>query len=321
VATAEAPTLATKGFGRTSRLDSWITPVALQFAGFTAAIAYSTWAAFQGSHYLHEPYLSPFYSPTIILSLNFWPFNTDLLRWLFVPISPALIILIFPLGFRLTCYYYRKMYYRTYFAEPPACAVGELGKTEVYSGETRFPFILLNFHRYFLYAAMAILVILAYDAVLAFFHHGWIGVGLGTVILVANLVTLALYTFSCHSLRHLVGGKVDCFSCVRFGAGRHKAWVWITKLNKHHMLFAWVSLAGVCLADFYVRLLAGGIPGMTFEDPLWLIAPAPVVAWTWPLIVAVVGVLAAAGLVAWFGVRPWMARRKARGGASGPAEG
>ncbi len=30
-------------------------------------------------------------------------------------ISPALLILIFPLGFRLTCYYYRKAYYRGFW--------------------------------------------------------------------------------------------------------------------------------------------------------------------------------------------------------------
>jgi hypothetical protein len=28
------------------------------------------------------------------------------------PLSAALIVLIFPLGFRLTCYYYRKAYFR-----------------------------------------------------------------------------------------------------------------------------------------------------------------------------------------------------------------
>ncbi len=271
MATADAPTLSTRGFRRTSRVDAWYVPWLLQFVGFGAAIAYSTWAAFQGSHYSKEPYLSPFYSPTVVLSFNFWPFNTALFAWMFVPISPALIILPFPLGFRLTCYYYRKMYYRTYFAEPVACAVGEWGKTEVYSGETKFPFILLNLHRYFMYAALVILVILSYDFLVAFRQPAGAGVGLGTVILGINLATLGLYTFSCHSLRHLIGGKVDCFSCARFGKQRYKAWGFVTVLNKHHMLFAWVSLAMVCLADFYVRLIAGGIPGMSYEDPVILV--------------------------------------------------
>ena len=40
-------------------------------------------------------------------------------------ISPALLILIFPLGFRMTCYYYRKAYYRSFWLAPPACAVSD----------------------------------------------------------------------------------------------------------------------------------------------------------------------------------------------------
>ena len=39
-------------------------------------------------------------------------------------LSPALLILIFPLGFRLTCYYYRRSYYRAFWWSPPSCAVG-----------------------------------------------------------------------------------------------------------------------------------------------------------------------------------------------------
>ena len=30
-----------------------------------------------------------------------------------------------PLGFRGTCYYYRKAYYRAFFWDPPACAIEE----------------------------------------------------------------------------------------------------------------------------------------------------------------------------------------------------
>jgi len=37
-------------------------------------------------------------------------------------LSPALLILIFPLGFRFTCYYYRRSYYRAFWWSPPACA-------------------------------------------------------------------------------------------------------------------------------------------------------------------------------------------------------
>ena len=68
------------------------------------------------------------------------------------PLSPALLILVFLLGFRLTCYYYRKAYYRSFWLSPPACAVAEPHAT--YTGETRFPLILQNVHRYFFYAAI-----------------------------------------------------------------------------------------------------------------------------------------------------------------------
>ena len=69
-------------------------------------------------------------------------------------LSPALLILIFPLGFRLTCYYYRKAYYRGFWASPPACAVAE--PHAKYTGETRFPLILQNIHRYFFYFAVLV---------------------------------------------------------------------------------------------------------------------------------------------------------------------
>ena len=53
--------------------------------------------------------------------------------------------------FRLTCYYYRKAYYRSFWLSPPACAVPDGHKK--YTGETRFPLIFQNLHRYFFYAA------------------------------------------------------------------------------------------------------------------------------------------------------------------------
>ena len=78
------------------------------------------------------------------------------------------------------------------------------------------------------------------------------------MVLLVNIVLLSLYTFSCHSLRHIVGGKVDCFSCVAFGGPRHSAWKGLSFLNERHMLFAWLSLFSVGLADLYVRLVASG---------------------------------------------------------------
>ena len=66
----------------------------------------------------------------------------------------------------MTCYYYRKAYYRAFWFSPPACAVPEPHKS--YSGETRFPLIIQNVHRWFWYAAVVVGVILTYDVVLAF---------------------------------------------------------------------------------------------------------------------------------------------------------
>ena len=81
---------------------------------------------------------------------------------------------------------------------------------------------------------------------------------MGSLVLTLNVVLLSLYTFSCHSLRHLVGGNVDCFSCSASGRARHRAWKWVSVLNERHGLLAWLSLVSVALADLYVRSVASG---------------------------------------------------------------
>jgi hypothetical protein len=230
-------------FGQTQRRDAWWTegiPVIILLGGFGL---YATFRAFEGAYYWSDPYLSPFYSPLIDASHRWWP-------W-----SPALLILLFPLGFRVTCYYYRKAYYRAFFLDPPACAVGERAHRN-YRGETSFPFILQNIHRYFLYGAVVFLIFLWADAVRAFWYQGHFFIGVGTLVLLVNIIFLTLYLFSCHSLRHLIGGKLDCFSCTAFNKSRHGAWKKASWLNEHHMLFAWISLITVGFADFYVRMVA-----------------------------------------------------------------
>jgi hypothetical protein len=233
------------GFGRTLRRDSWwweVVPVVIAFGGFGL---YATLRAFEGAYYEWGPYLSPFYSPLIDAHHSLWP------------LSPALLILAFPLGFRVTCYYYRKAYYRAFFADPPACAVGESTHRN-YRGEAKFPFVLQNVHRYFLYFAVIFLCFLWYDAFRAFWWDGHFGIGVGSLVLLVNIVLLSLYALSCHSLRHLVGGKLDCFSCTAFGRTRHGAWKKASGLNNRHMLFAWMSLFSVGFADFYIRMVASG---------------------------------------------------------------
>lgn len=230
------------GFGTTARRDAWwleLLPVVIVLGAFSV---YATWRALEGQHYEWGPYLSPFYSP--LIRVDWWP------------LSPAILILWAPLGFRATCYYYRKAYYRAFFLDPPACSVGE--PRHRYRGETAFPLILQNVHRYFLYLALIFLVILWYDAIIAFRFEDGFGVGVGSLALLANIVLLTFYTFSCHSLRHIIGGRVDCFSCSKFGGPLHTAWRSTSFLNEHHMLFAWLSLFSVGLADLYIKLVASG---------------------------------------------------------------
>ena len=54
-----------RGFGQTSRRDTWWAMPLAVFTGLSAFIVYSTWAAFQGNHYHFGNYLSPFYAPEI----------------------------------------------------------------------------------------------------------------------------------------------------------------------------------------------------------------------------------------------------------------
>jgi len=233
-------------FGATERRDLWwveLLPVVTVLSAFGI---YATWRAFEGKFYEWGPYLSPFYSPLIDPQHHWWP------------LSPAILILGGPLGFRATCYYYRKAYYRAFFLDPPACSVGEPGK-RAYRGETAFPFILQNAHRYFFYLSVVFLVFLWHDAVRAFFFPDGFGVGVGTAIMVVNIILLTTYVFSCHSLRHLAGGKLDCFSCTAFGPPRHTAWRWVSVLNERHMLWAWLSLFSVGLTDLYIRSVSAGL--------------------------------------------------------------
>jgi hypothetical protein len=248
-------------FGVTARRDAWwLAPLAV-FVGLGSFVVYATWAAFQGAYYHYGPYLSPFYSPEVFGETARSWFGPQPSWWpAFVPWSPAFVILWAPGGFRLTCYYYRGAYYKAFWADPPACTVGEPRKS--YLGERSFPLVLQNVHRYFLYLALPFLVFLSLDV----WHALWFtdpatgattfGVGVGTLVLAVNVLLLGGYTLSCHSLRHLVGGGLDrlagrpvraaCYACVTF-------------LNRRHMVWAWLSLVWVAFSDLYVRLCAMGV--------------------------------------------------------------
>jgi hypothetical protein len=236
------------GFAATERRDAWWVAPLLQGLLLAVLIGYANWAAFQGNNYQAGGYLSPLYSPLIIIP------------WL--PIPPSFVVLLPPVLFRATCYYYRKAYYRSYFLDPPACAVGDL-RGRGYRGETAFPLVLQNLHRYLFYITLLYLPFLWTDVVHAATFDGGFGVGLGTLVIFANTTALTLYSFSCHSARHLVGGRLDCFSCSAANRVRHRVWRGASVLNEHHMAFAWTSFVTVCGADLYVRLVASG----TITDP------------------------------------------------------
>lgn len=252
---------------RTLRRDRWWLQPVISGSVLLLFIGYSTWAAFANADYYVRPYISPFYSPCVASICNSARAGSTHVAaphvGIFGPwwiISPAIIVLIFPLGFRLTCYYYRRAYYRAFWQSPPACAVGEPHRR--YSGESRFPLVLQNFHRYFFYIGLLFNALLTYDAVVSFRNTSdkWGHMGFGTIMLVVNAALLWLYSLSCHSCRHIVGGRLKHFSRHPL---RFKAWGLVSKLNSRHMQFAWASLIFVGLTDLYVRLVASG----TISDP------------------------------------------------------
>jgi len=250
-----------RGFGETLRRDAWWVQPLVVLLVLSAFLVYATWAAFQNAHYEFGPYLSPFYSPVLFGDSahawfgprpGWWP------GWL--PFSPALLILPAPAGFRLTCYYYRGAYYKAFWADPPNCAVGE--PRSGYRGESAFPLIIMNVHRYLLYLALAFLVILSYDVWKALWFtdpvtgRAGFGIGVGTLVLAVNVVLLGGYTLGCHSLRHLVGGYLDRMS----GAPvRRTTYQCVSCLNRAHMRWAWMSLVWVAFSDLYVRLCSMGV--------------------------------------------------------------
>src|SRR5262245_9260700 len=210
--------------GQTSRTDVWWLQPAAVFLGLFAFLVYANWAGWKGTDYFYHGngahYLSPFYSPLLYgepgeprwFAANrpsWWP------SWM--PFSTAILILAGPAGMRFTCYYYRGAYYKSFWADPPGCAVGEPGfRGERYRGENRFPLVFQNIHRYFFYPAAAFVMILFYDAWRAMWFTGTdgathFGIGVGSLVLLLNATLLGGYTFGCHCARHLIGGILAIF--------------------------------------------------------------------------------------------------------------
>jgi hypothetical protein len=250
-----APGRAAVGSAHERRDRWWLSPL-LTFLGLTAWVVYAVVrTAMQKNYWVDDyHYLTPFASPCV--SDSCVPGSSHFGTWFgnFPPMIPlAIVTLPFLLVFRLTCYYYRKAYYRSFWLSPPACAVPE--PRQGYSGETRFPLIMQNVHRYFWGAAVIISLINTYDAILAFHSPSGFGFGLGNIILVVNVLLLWSYTLGCHSCRHITLGRINHFS-------RHpvRYWLWerVSWLNERHMQFAWITLGTLALTDFYIALVSSG---------------------------------------------------------------
>jgi hypothetical protein len=261
----------------TQRKDRWWLQPLLVFLGFGSFLIYASWAGMQGINYWVEGthYLSPMYSPVLFDAWQIaprasghawfgpWPdWIPKYVIFSFLPITPAALILWAPGGFRFTCYYYRGAYYKAFWADPMNCAVGEPGfRKKKYRGEAKFPLLIQNLHRYFLYFALLFLVLLSYDAVMSYIFKNpttgedQFGIGIGSLVLTINPILLGGYTLGCHSLRHLVGGGIDILSRRPV---RKKTYDCVSCLNRRHMVWAWVSLFWVAFTDIYVRMVASG---------------------------------------------------------------
>ena len=250
----------------TSRRDTWwYAPVATA-AGLILLFGYLTLRACHPVYVWYEPYISPTVAPPVFTAAHGLPGSVPVDHaWLgafpawwpsFIPQSPAFVLPWLAIVFRFTCYYYRGAYYKAPFLTPPTCGVRGIRRS--YRGETTL-LLLQNLHRYALYGGLVLLVTLWWEAGRAFFRDGVFGLGVGTIIMCVNAALLSSWTLGCHSWRHLVGGRHDCFSCSRGMPARYTLWRGSTWLNERHMLFAWCSLVWVVVTDVYVYLVSRGI--------------------------------------------------------------
>jgi hypothetical protein len=224
-----------------SALPNWFYPANVVF-WLGLFVLYATWVVLFERSGRFGPYLSPFFSPEVTVRVGGFL------------IPPAMWVAWAPLALRLTCYYYRKAYFRSFFWHPRSCAVAEPHRG-TYKGETGF-WTFNNLHRFAFYAIVIQTLFLWYDALAALGWHGGFHFGLGNAIMLVNVVALSGYTYGCHAFRNLVGGGVDCFSCHRV---RFSLWKSVTALNIRHDRWAWVSMFTVWGTDVYIRLALHGV--------------------------------------------------------------
>jgi len=250
----------------TSRQDAWWLAPAATAGGLFLLFGYLTFRALHPVYVWWEPYISPAVAPPVFTAADGPPGSVPVAHaWFgafpswwpaFVPQSPAFVLPWLAIVFRVTCYYYRGAYYKAAFLTPPACAVR--GVSRRYRGETAI-LVFQNLHRYALYAGLFLLMALWWEALAAFFRHGRFGVGVGTIMMIVNAALLSSWTLGCHSWRHLIAGRRDCFSCGQGMSARYQVWRGSSWLNERHMLFAWCSLVWVVLTDVYVYLVSSQV--------------------------------------------------------------
>ena len=255
------------GLGRTHRVDNWWSQPMTMAIGLTAALVYTFWRLFlfgtetsDGtsliSYELHgSTVVSPIFSPNILEWELFGLSTWDHPSW----VNAAILVLWIPFGFRGTCYYMRRVYYRTFFASPAGCWVDEtnINKMVGYKGEKRM-FIINNLHRYFLYAAMIILLIKWWDVTHTMtFSDGRYGVSIGTFVMAIEAFLLTMYVTSCHALRHIAGGALDRWT-QGISKVRGQLFKRISILNRSHGFWFWTSLAFVFIGDLWVLAVSGG---------------------------------------------------------------
>tara|TARA_Y100000766_G_scaffold265742_1_gene259532 strand:- start:1813 stop:2667 length:855 start_codon:yes stop_codon:yes gene_type:complete len=246
------------GFGDTDRIDRWWTQPLWMGVALTAALIYTVLRLvyFDSQiHYENHRVTSPIFSPDII---HLW--NLDVPNWA----NSAMLILWIPFGFRGTCYYMRRVYYRTFFASPSACMVAEpkISKKIGYRGE-RGLFFFNHLHRYMLYLALIILTMKYFDILhtMQFYSPNGqtsIGLSIGTIVLTIEAFLLTMYVTSCHAFRHLIGGGANRWRGI-LGKFQGRIYEIVSGFNIHHGFWFWTSLAMVFLGDLFVWGVAEGV--------------------------------------------------------------
>jgi len=247
------------GMGRTDRIDNWWAQPAVMGIGLILAVLWTLWrVVFFSDHIDYNVngahVISPMFSPNV---LDWDMFSGwDHPSW----VNAAVLILWIPFSFRGTCYYMRRVYYRTFFASPVACWVDEpeINKKIGYQGEKRL-FLINNLHRYFLYMVIPILLIKWWDIThtMTFSNDGYGFTG-GTIILFLEAVCLTFYVTSCHALRHLAGGMLDRWT-TGISKVRGALFSKISIINRDHGFWFWISLVLVFVGDAWTIACSKGM--------------------------------------------------------------